>query len=71
MAALERGDVDVEAAVFIGLEDYFESLNELSLGHGGFIIRDDARGPPTAPEATASGSDEDDPLLQVRLQLLG
>ena len=41
VAALERGDVDVEP-VFIGLEDYFESLNELSLGHGYLIILDTA-----------------------------
>ena len=33
MAALKRGDVDMKAAVFIRLEDYFESLNELTLGH--------------------------------------
>ena len=38
VAALQRRDVDVEPTVLIGLEDYFDSLNELTLGHGGFII---------------------------------
>ena len=41
VAARERGDADVEP-VLIELEDDLESLNELSLGHGGFIIRDAA-----------------------------
>lgn len=51
VAALERGDVDVEPAVFIGLEDGLESLMSSCLA-----MVDSLYGMRTNPEAIVSDS---------------